>query len=797
MKKSVVVFRTFIAFALVLSMISAVSAFTCNPNQRILQISSTSNAHLENYQASPTTPYSGFQICINQFFSGTVPANPDRTTAPAVLWLSSGSNAHASTTQSASYSIPVRFQGLSCTARAGSCSAGETAILALTGLSNAHASEISAATATYPVRICCTYSSGAAPFCGDGICNGAETSATCSQDCGGSGPACGPSDGSCPAGCSFPSDLDCSPSGTISSAEWRQPQGSPITTSFVNQTVELRATTTLPVGTSVTFEIYEDDPLLDDTVRAGAQALTSTVRTGGIANVSWFINDADMASAIEPGELSDGHVEFYFNATASSSGVSRLSGFLNVVNLAGPNDPPHAEIVAPADRGIYFKDTSVMFSQASTDPQGTAGLTYQWTVVEDNYHSSQASFSYTFTTAGSKTVTLKVTDEYGLSDEAQVRVLVTASPGALGYISAPTHQQVIPAQPNGQLSAAFNGTVSYVIDNTYNSDCTSGSITCLAGPCPAETENSPVACGGGRKPIVAGSNGAFANTNFSWTFEDGIRYVNGTGLANASGTRLFASAGQHNVLLGLDYRDSTRTVSSTASRAFTVGQCVNNGQQWIEINGAGDELQRLATRSSNGACRGIDGINGTRDDCCPTGWLCGGGDSEDAVQCYLPANQSIGRCQDYPARTSCINDAANIVETDPLWAVRNCGQIVNGQVIECQCSWNSTQPTGSNCFFNSTGTSATDPHLSWSCALSYTQSECSSGYRTLDITALFNPGLTGLTAAQAVPACVDEQRQVLCGRPLIELPFFDYRQLIAALVVVALIYLIAHRAKKT
>lgn len=839
--------RFFLFLSTLLLSLAVVSAACANPQQLILRLSASSNAH---GQVPGQSPQYGVDVCYNDLFGITYSgANPQTCTGSnTVLRLSASTNAHATSPTNSAYGNSVCYGDLICSMRTGSCSAGEHEIVALSATTNAHLE--TATNNQYTNVICCSSATagGGSPsapgaFSASALpsCSGTTSQMSVSWTVAGGSPAptynvyfcsgsgCTPT--TAVPGCSGLSGLSCthtpltagtlyrynvtatntqgksqaaivsgtattcSGSGTITSATWNLVDGSPTTTSNVNQTVRMRVTSSgLSGGTQIRFNIYEDDGILGNTpVLVGAQAPVATIDAGGVAFYDWFINDTMMAIA------NDNPAEFFFNATASTASTSLKSGILTVQNTPGPNNPPVVTIANPKNKGIYFNSTTVVFNHTTVDLQGSVGLTYKWTIAEDNFQSTQSQFSYQFKTPGLKTVTLKVTDPQGASDENQVSVLVLASPGALAFVNAPQHKEVIPAQQNGQLRLTYNASESYVVNSTVNSACV-GSLSCLAGPCPARTENAPASCGpaGTTLPIAANGNLAFANTNFSWYFSSQNSIANASGIVGASGIVPFGKSegGERILNLTVSYKDPLFTVTSTSARAYTLGQCVGTTHKyWIQIGATGREVQRLDTEQPNGACRGA--FSGPADDCCRDRWVCGDHDNNVNTldQCYdSPNDDSINACGDYTTQSDCINDVAHVLSAsgDPLWTQRQCGKTVNGEVIECSCIWEG--PTNS-CVFNSTGVKVQNPSQTWSCISSYTQGECVSGYMLLDITNVFNAGTSGLTAADV--GCISEQRQVLCGKPIIELSFFDYRQILGAAALIIVMYLILIHTKRS
>lgn len=873
MNKGEMLFKFFLVFSVLLLVSGMVSAACSNPNQAILRLSAAGNAHgqLATGQSPQYTTEVCYNDIFGSTYSGSFiqTCSVAGSGGNEVLRLSSPNNAHGDGPNTFSYTTRVCYGDLVCALRSGSCIGTEREVVALSSLSgNAHIE--TATNNQYTGVICCSSPSagGGGPTCGpidsscpagcsaanDGDCPAITSFTTNQSSLAGTGnillnwatarvsscsasasPVNGQWSGS--VGTSGPRTitnlattttftLTCSgsfggsaqsqvsvtvtpSSGAITQAQWRQPGGSSISNSFVNQTVRLFAQTTLTAGRQLRFEVYEEDPIPnpDDPIRVGAGALagpTAIVASDGTAYVDWLITDTDMVSGgVGSGE---GAAEFYFNvSTTTGTSASLVSGILDTANTLGPNTPPIANISAPKNKAVYFRNVGVIFNQTSVDTEGFVGARYLWTIAEDNYQNGNHSFNYTFTTPGIKTITLKVTDAGGLSDEDQVSILITGSPGALAYISAPTHKQVIPAQQvAGQLRLIvnYNGSQSYVIDNNLNAGCTNRAvgITCIAGPCPAQTENAPAACAaqGSSVPIVPGSNPNFLNSNFSWSFDDGQRLANGTGIGAASGQKVYGSSFARRdraIDLILDYREGSTSVSAVTQRLFTLSRCLDNGATWIDFNQqTGRETRSYDTALANGACVGSDGLNGTLDDCCITGRICGDGDgnSETAYQCYLPVNTTIG-CPQYSSQVPCDNAPQSVVRSDRLWETMSCGQVVNGTVIECSCAWNVTTNV---CALKNQGTGLFDPNNQWSCLSSYVPGQCTGNYMNVFVNASFNPGTSGLNASQVSPACISGPRSFICGTPAVELPFFGYSQFIAALILVAIVYVfIAHRKK--
>ena len=133
---------------LLIILISLPLAFACSDSQRIMKLSSETNAHGELYNGSYL-----IEICYNEIFgqdyTGTSPHDCDNN---RILSLSATTNSHASVQHTASYSVDVCYGDLICTARS-ACESSEEMVVALSANSNAHLSATS--DATYNLKICC------------------------------------------------------------------------------------------------------------------------------------------------------------------------------------------------------------------------------------------------------------------------------------------------------------------------------------------------------------------------------------------------------------------------------------------------------------------------------------------------------------------------------------------------------------------------------------------------------------------------------------------------------------------
>ncbi len=712
-------------------------------NETILSLYAPTNSHLALWNDSVQTSY---EACFNSTFGFSYTdqnpgvdvhaCNPDYSNV--VVWLSGIANAHAyppTTTPPVGYPVPVCYAGLTCELRTNSCRPGYQEVISLSYPTNAHA-ELSDSN-VYNNLVCCSYGASA----GWGT-------------------------------------------------KWQDSKGDLIGVAYgkasaVNKTVQMIATTNLGPGKVVNFSVYEKDWSNPDDFIRNFSAVTNAQ---GVATVSnFFITDQDMING-GINSLEPGYLQFYFTA---ASGAQDYDSELLYVNGTESNTPPSVSISGPTHRAIYYKGTTIQFNASVIDDGMISS--YLWKIAEDGFQSSQKNFSYTLQTEGQKTITLKVTDNKGVSDEKQIAIAVVASPGGMAFVNQPRHLQTL---VNSLLQVSFSANESYII-NSVGSPCPT-TVTCLAGNCPTHTENTPNGCSPSTL-TVAGTPQPFTSAYFNWAFSDGDNGAAMDGFGNTAATKRFglpsSSEGDKRVDLIVNYTNAGTGVGvlRTTSRFFTLldaRQCVDNGNTWIEYNEtSGEETTRYSTLTT-GRCSGKDGLFGSSDDCCPVGWACSTGGCN-------PTN--ITKCADYSNKTSCNKDALNVVKNDPFWnSIPKCGEVVNGVVTTCSCLWNGTSETSGSCGLNKSSTSSggTTGGCTYSSCYYSTSStgECVNGYATIQVIAGFTNGTCagGITEDQ----CVSGPRTVLCGKPTVALSFFGVWQFIASFLFIGVVYfLITHRKR--
>jgi PKD repeat protein len=140
--------------------------------------------------------------------------------------------------------------------------------------------------------------------------------------------------------------------------------------------------------------------------------------------------------------------------TTSRSGTLTIAGSTFTVTQAGSvaNQPPVARPNGPYSAAV---GAAVAFSSAgSTDPDGTI-TAYLWT-FGDGSTSTLANPSKSYTTAGTYTVALRVTDNQGAQTTASTSATITGGGG--GGITAETEPNNGTAQANGPVASGVNVT---------------------------------------------------------------------------------------------------------------------------------------------------------------------------------------------------------------------------------------------------------------------------------------------------------------------------------------------------
>jgi hypothetical protein len=716
-----------------------VSAQVCGGNQDdvILKLSGPNNAHGETWNYNPPTAAYTQGICFSQLFPFySPPSAPHACDTPPgggtptnlVLRLSASTNAHGQTPQFTpvgSY-IDVCYGGLSCTGRT-NCQSGETEVLSLFASNNSHLGTAG----TYTTKICCL-----------------------------------------------------APVPKIKEPVWKYFDGSqiPPNTNVCPNTFIIASVKTenIAEGTPITFRFYDRDGTFDDPINA----LTTTITvTNNQANIT--INLSERRDILN-GFLDDNppNVELYFRVNISSLSLTNESYDVLYVNNSNQCtfSPPAATVNAPVHRGVYFTNTQINFVSGCTSPMGP--VQNEWTITQGSniITRTEASFLYPgFSNAGQVNVKLKCTDPAGRRSNAEAQMLIVASPYTLAYIEKPAFNELVYRTPPAPPTAYFPEMVDFSARDSFVVDVTAAgcapTIQCLAGNCPAQTENLPAGCGAGTRPITATAGGVtYSNLKFDWRFWDNDWNENRDNYGS-SGTisynDLSNSLNDKHMSVSVTYTAVPNGPTAAFQRDFTLGRCLNNGNTYYS-----SIYESYVTTEENDFCKGGDDTPDTADDCCPTAYECTDEESETGQYYCKIMDNPILECEDYTDSASCNGN------TNPAIPLASYGQ--NPPACRfLQCIWDTTT--------NSCGVRATQYPTNASgacviggpinpgddCAYTTSTTECINGRKTISYNVI-----AGYTCTNRDPVTVP------CGSLSFELPFFGAREFITALLLIAGIYLI-------
>ncbi len=371
---------------------------------------------------------------------------------------------------------------------------------------------------------------------------------------------------------------------------------SAITAQTVSDPVHLTPTVVAGDGTSWLVSYWADKSTTTSWTGPVSQTQRSTAPSPGSNAISSLLMDSN-------GRVNTG-VQGGQSATANTS----AQGFTMSVLLTGggsapSTEPPTANATLVGCTGL----TCNFDGSTSFDPEGGA-LTYDWDWGDGTAHGTTATPSHTFTTGGTKTVTLTVTDPVG----AEGVDTVTAAPVAPPTNTAPTAR--ITNASCTDLTCSFTGSTSSDPDGdalTYSWDFGGGQTSTATNPShtfasagqkqvsltvndgqghthTATTTVSPTAPTNGSPTaritdvsctdLTCSFSGATSSDpenetlTYSWAWGDGTAAGSG-----ATPSHTYASAGAKTVTLTVtDTNGNTGTATTTANPTAPGGDPVSN-----------------------------------------------------------------------------------------------------------------------------------------------------------------------------------------------------------------------------
>lgn len=170
-------------------------------------------------------------------------------------------------------------------------------------------------------------------------------------------------------------------------------------------------------------------PSDDETVIGSVDIVASASDDFGVDRVDFYVDDALIGSdTTDPYEISwNSTVVSDGSHTVTASAVDTTSqtgsDSINVV-VDNVNDPPIAE--AGPDQAVLVDEVVTFDGSLSHDPDGTI-VSYAWD-FGDGEGGNNATATHAYPTAGTYTVTLRVTDDGGLQDQDTLKVTVSEAP---------------------------------------------------------------------------------------------------------------------------------------------------------------------------------------------------------------------------------------------------------------------------------------------------------------------------------------------------------------------------------
>lgn len=754
----------------------ASAANSCDSSQVILNLSNNQNAHASFYNGNVNYPYA---ICFNERFTSAFSGATrvcDVARTNGVIGLSALTNAHVEGVLLTNYdsAFDVCYGNLTCNLRqsvngAVPCLSNEGNMFSVYSITNAHAAKLG----YYTYTLCCAAQGYNSITNNNGICESGET-ADNSCDCAG----------------------NCSVGGTtivstasVSTVNWVSGAivaGTTeiINSSYVNNSAYLVANVLGGTdGSSVRFDIYENDS-------SAAQTVTTVYGNlqGGRAYAEWPITDANIKDGYESGEGTV--LEYYFVATYSGSTGS--SGLLNVTNVNGPNSIPVASIISPADDSVYFIGETVAFNSGSFDRDGR--ITSEWNIGDTitGAQKNASSFTYAYTTPGDKIVTLTVVDNDGTTATARVVVSVVSSPGINIHtkINKPYQGEDI-----FNYTIAYNGSGSWVINITGTSPTINA--VCLGGNCPATIGATSVPV----TQLTPSLKGNYASMFYSWTYgSDNFLIISQSGFANVTGSRTYSGIGMKKIELNV----SAFGVSSKVYNDFTINEPNGCSADGLFIKIGGSRFSTLTRTES--VC------NLVNPNCCPRVGdyscepsgslsLCQAGNCSTFFTAPGGTTAAITLCDHYNNVTGnkelkCNSDCAGAgASAQQLNFIKSTYGLGGYQINNVRCTW-----VAEKCdvaFTSSKLDSSVNPPIETFSGCKETiisQSECTEDNYQL---VTWETSAIDTSNPNDVARCTNTNTQtVLCGTPVIALPFFTLGNLIVAIILIVLIYLIINYSKK-
>lgn len=222
------------------------------------------------------------------------------------------------------------------------------------------------------------------------------------------------------------------------------------------------------------------------------------------------------------------------------------------------NSAPHASIVSPINKQIYFAGEKFNITSNVGDEDSKFNCTLDLgdgtteTVNCSGLGSFDVVYNNTIKIIGQKNIKLTVVDEGGktATDRIAIMIINASYPFNTSYLLAYIDEPRWGSDFFSKI-VKFNASSTYAVNVTHNSSGVE-KIICIAGNCPNKTMGCP-----GEYPVypacqipVSGTPkwAEFENINFSWMFNDGSK-KSGKGMKGAVFNKTFRVPGNHQGIL--------------------------------------------------------------------------------------------------------------------------------------------------------------------------------------------------------------------------------------------------------
>jgi len=416
------------------------------------------------------------------------------------------------------------------------------------------------------------------------------------------------------------------------------------------------------------------------------------------------------------------------------------------------NAKPFVEIISPSFGDVFETSEQISFTQNSYDIDDPFTLFWDF----QDATSTQANPTHSYTSIGTKRISLTATDERFLSSEAKTAILITnPDPGnyVFAYISKPAGGNTYSEE-----SVMFDASSSFAI--TYDGN----NYICLAGNCPSGTGTGTL--------------------SFSWTLDG--QQLTETG---SSFTKTLSS-GDHII----EATVSIGSVTGTDSVDFSVGGC-DNGLAFGQCSEDGTQFCQQI--NDQGIIRStIEGdycnLYTGQGNCCPPGNTCGISGCEERSCSDQSCQEGEGYCED----TGCVcmhwnnqqcYDSKDFLSCGDYKTESSCEKDILDKGSGGECYWNEDDE---NCNYRS-NTITTQEGYQFKCIKTFTKSDVSEGISKLSWIAVPEwisnepPAQEKQTVLQR-EGCVNGERLIKYN--ILRLPFFSFIELCLALGLIFIIY---------